>query len=171
MLHKIGYEATYRDGAFNIAGGIERSLISNPIPGQILEALELGRKEVFDRSGGDWIIVAKRRMERFQTNGTVAELIVYVPAGLNRRQQALKALKSFEKTLAKQLGFPVDTTFRSLEEDIPKCETCGDIADFVCKSQLPGGGYFCNEHAREHPDFGEHYPGYIEWEQLKLPVI
>lgn len=150
----IGCNVSYREGAFRTPGSWEGNY-SSPTCQQRKDVLEWARGSVLDKGDGQWMIVEKRLGYHMD-----AELMVIVPAGDGQREQLYAAIAHFEEVMAARLGAPVDTTLRSIEDDGPKCDTCGKKPDWVRKIRVPrflDDAHFCSIHAREQKDF--HYSG------------
>ena len=157
MLHKVGYEVVYRDGAFKQPSYPSGTRRWNPLPDLLFDALELGKDAVLATSETKWIVIIMECVQHgFRMDDILAKVVVYVPADANQQAELLEALACFEEAIGEHLGLPVDTAYRSIEEGSPKCEDC-ESRTITWIRTTPNAGnerYFCNEHAERQSDFG-----------------
>lgn len=157
MQHKTGYEVVYRDGAFKTPSYPSGTRRWNPLPDLLLDALELGKNAVLATSEAKWIVIIVECVRHgFRTDNIMAKLVMYIPADADQETELLEALASFEEVVADQLGLPVNTAFRTIEEGGPKCEDCESrTIDWIRTTPYAGNErYFCNKHAERQSDFG-----------------
>ena len=150
MFQALGFEVSYRKGAFRTKGAWNDSY-TIPTPEQLKDALDWAKRSVSHEGNGQWIITEQPLGLHMD-----AELMVLVPAGNDRHTQLLAAVAYFEKVMAAQLGAPIDTTLRSIEDDRPKCEVCGQKptwARTIRVLKFLDKDHFCSSHAAEQKDF------------------
>ena len=155
MLHKIGYEVVYHDGAFRTA--TYPSVTPHrwtPLPDFISDALELGRATLLTSSDAAWIVVIRQCVQHGKrTDNILAKLVVYVPTETDPEKELLRALTSFEQVVSKELGLPVDTAYRRIEGDDLLCVVCGEVPQWRYPASTGFDDYFCDLHVRDDERF------------------
>lgn len=155
MLHKIGYEVVYHDGAFRTAR--YPSVTPHrwtPLPDFISEALELGRDALLTKSDATWIVVIMQCVQHGErTDNILAKLVVYVPTDTDPETELLGALTSFEEIVGRHLGLPVDAAYRRIEGDDLLCVACGAVPVWRYPASTGFDDYFCELHVRDDHRF------------------
>lgn len=159
MIQAVGFDLSYQRTAFKT--NIDPEGI-HPWP---LEGLLMGAMaHVRGSSRGRWFIVNRHEYFSFKEGATL-ELIVFVPAGRDQYEQMLAAVDMFETEIRRvSSAHPIDPTLRTLEVKGPRCEKCGEKAEWLCRTQTSGDAHFCDQHAKEDPHFGA---SYFLWFQLE----
>lgn len=158
------YDVSYGRKAF------KTKIDTEGLPAEPLQLLlERAARFVQAESDGHWIISNKAAVIPDDKKKPV-ELTVIVPAGNNHYQQMLAAVKAFEDRVETWLiDQPVDTEFRTIEDDSPKCEICGKKSTWARAIRILrflDSAHFCSDHAKDQKDF--HHSGSSDffWRRL-----
>jgi hypothetical protein len=173
MFQANGYDVLYRDGAFKTVGSHKENPLIAPSGVRLRTALDYAIGATLDEGDGRWIITRKYSGFRRPT-GIAAGLMVFVPRETGERTLLLAAVDYFEGIAASYLGAPVDTAYRSIEEDGPKCDTdtCGKKptwARVVRMLRFSNSAHFCNDHAEEQKGFPNPSSSDFFWRRLEPP--
>jgi hypothetical protein len=152
MIPMVGYDASYRRGAFAVEGD-QNGDLSGMAYFRLDDAVEWATKSVLGKKDGRWMIQKKR--VGFQNDDIAIELMVIVPAGPNQRDELFAAIDCFEEAMETRLGVPTNKAFRHVEP--PICIQCGQTANHVRVKLRDGQAeekkYFCEIHARDQSEF------------------
>jgi len=113
MFKAIGYDVSYRRGAFK-AEGLIRGSYYNPTFGQLTDAFATASRDVFHEGGGKWLVIDSSLGFRGEQQPAI-EMFIVVPVGPKQYEDFLEAVNTFEKTMKARLGGPLDTSLRTIE--------------------------------------------------------
>jgi hypothetical protein len=174
MIEAVGFDVTYFDSAFRTTHSQDQP----PYPPsfmQLRRAIDRGTRSVYQKGGGRWMVVDKDTLNvngpndevEYHVSSVTVELVFLVPQRSARHTELLAAVAHFEEVVAEYLDVPVDTRFREIEEDGPKCVICGKKPSWVRRTQFAGNHYFCSTHAEAEEDFGDNSSNNMFWQSLE----
>lgn len=123
---------------------------------QLEVALEAAQRAVLRGGHGTWIVHTMDLV--LDGNRPRLELAVLVPSGSDQREELFAAVTFFEVAMTRELGAPVDTAFRIIEDDGPKCEgqACSKKPEWARATRILrflNKAHFCSDHAKDQKDF------------------
>lgn len=159
MIHMTGVDVTYDRRAFTtpIHSGYMRT--------DSLTRFIKGASKSIKRERG--IILPSTVYE----SEAKVHLLVLIPDGDEQLERLLEVVAMFEAYFTSTWSppaHPVDIRFRTIEGYSPKCAKaeCQEEPGWLCHTNYKGDFFFCDQHARQEPDFKDPDPTCLVWREM-----